>query len=72
MMHLYGSSEWIGGDVGTVAITACGLRKAYIFDRVPGDICEQAGRVTCPDCQAKAHNRVQNGDFSAQQGKKAQ
>lgn len=76
MTHLYAGSQRIGGDVGTVAETACGLRKAYIFDRIPADVCEHVGRVTCPAClaaaAAKLHNSLPNTDFSAQQGKKAQ
>lgn len=78
--HLYAGSQWLGNAAGPIAETACGLRKAYVFGKLPSDVVDQAGRVTCPDCRREyremvdpqSHNGLSRRDFSGQEGKKAQ
>ncbi len=67
MTHLYAGAALHRGNMGeflNVAHTACGLRKAFIFGRVPSDVVESLGAVTCPSCKEK-------GEAMAQSGKKA-
>jgi hypothetical protein len=67
MKHLYAGASWVRGPLGKMAIanTACGLRKAFVFGRVPRDVVEALGAVTCPQC-------LKIEAALAQQGNKAQ
>ncbi len=62
MTHLYKAAlRWRGGQAEPLLETACGLRKAFTGAKLPVDVTERIGLVTCPECLAKA-----------QSGKKAQ
>jgi len=68
--HLYAGADTSPGPLGriTVAKTACGLRKAFVFDRRPSDVVDSLGAVTCPGCRQKAPGQA----AGAQEGNKAQ
>lgn len=63
MTHLYRSSFHLHSKGAHQAVleTACGLRKPWDGGKLPPEVTESAGAVTCPECVQKA-----------QQGKKAQ
>lgn len=72
MTHLYKGAYQAGGEGHQAFIkTACGLRKPWSGSKLQPDVTESIGAVTCPECRA-AHNRLSKGDFSGQEGKKAQ
>jgi hypothetical protein len=70
MTHLYAFSPYVSPTAphAPVAVTRCGLQRPFVAGKIPPDVLDHLGGVTCPECL-----RIASGKADiAQQGKKAQ